>query len=106
MWHLLTSLKGEAATCLDFEVEAGAVYQYRVRAVNDFGASAWSNEAEVEVTESTGGILTRFREGLSPDAIIQQVELVMTVVGNGADPMEIDVFALVPAGNFKGQRKF
>ncbi len=43
-WETLTSLPADATTMVDGALPSGTTFQYRLRAVNGYGASAWSNE--------------------------------------------------------------
>lgn len=49
VWETLAVLPADATSYLDETLEAGKVYLYRVRAGNEHGNSAWSNEASASL---------------------------------------------------------
>jgi manganese oxidase len=46
-WRWVATLAAGATRFADFGLRPGTIYAYRVRARNDLGVSAWSNEAVV-----------------------------------------------------------
>ena len=54
-WVNTTTFSLDSDSVSYTDISGGGTFQYRIRAVNDFGASAWTNWTKVTVTARGGG---------------------------------------------------